>query len=70
MLCFFRRLRFFTDHIDHVQQSLAKVSDFIDGQYVLRTDHMLRVRGLIEANNALIEENRRLRALYENPKNE
>ena len=61
----YRRLRFFVDNIETIQRSIEKIADFVDGRYVLLADHNIRVRGLIEANTALVEENRRLRILLE-----
>ena len=63
MLDLYRRLRFFVDNIETLQRSIGKISDFIDGRYILLTEHTVRVRGLIEANTTLIEENRRLHEL-------
>ena len=59
----YRRLRFFVDNIETIQRSIEKIADFVDGRYIPLADHTIRVRGLIEANNVLIEENRRLRTL-------
>ena len=61
----YRRLRFFVDNIETIQRSIEKIADFVDGRYVLLADHTIRVRGLIEANNVLIEKNRRLHILLE-----
>ena len=61
----YRHLRFFVDNIETIQRSIEKIADFVDGRYVLLADHNIRVRGLIEANTALVEENRRLRILLE-----
>ena len=61
----YRHLRFFVDNIETIQRSIEKIADFVDGRYVLLADHSIRVRGLIEANTALVEENRRLRVFAE-----
>ena len=61
----YHRLRFFVDNIETIQRSIEKIADFVDGRYVLLADHNIRVRGLIEANNVLIEKNRRLHILLE-----
>ena len=59
----YRHLRFFVDNIETIQRSIEKIADFVDGRYIPLADHTIRVRGLIEANTTLIEENRRLHEL-------